>query len=140
MVRGRQAENYFSANFIREYLNKKYSRPYDDVAGYRYELMLSCWELEPDSRPTFSNLVSSLSQLLETMAEYMDVGAFGDKGCETDPVDPTDTNVHSEPGDKGSKDIPAESAEIDVQMEPVEEVTTESFPVTSGITCEETNV
>ena len=37
--------------------------------------MLSCWELEPDNRPTFSNLVGMLSHMLETMADYLDIGA-----------------------------------------------------------------
>lgn len=36
--------------------------------------MLNCWQLEPDGRPTFSNLVDLLSQKLETMANYMDIG------------------------------------------------------------------
>ena len=39
--------------------------------------MLQCWEMERKSRPTFSDLVSSLSQSLEAMVGYMDVGAFG---------------------------------------------------------------
>ena len=39
--------------------------------------MQHCWELDPTSRPSFSDLVSSLSQSLEAMAGYMDVGAFG---------------------------------------------------------------
>ena len=39
--------------------------------------MLGCWELEPNGRPSFSDLVSSLSRVLEAMAGYMDVGAFG---------------------------------------------------------------
>ena len=43
----------------------------------RYTLMLQCWEMERKSRPTFSDLVSSLSQSLEAMVGYMDVGAFG---------------------------------------------------------------
>ena len=33
--------------------------------------------MEPKGRPTFSDLVSSLSQSLEAMVGYMDVGAFG---------------------------------------------------------------
>ena len=40
--------------------------------------MLQCWEIEPKDRPCFSDLVSSLSQSLEAMAGYMDVGAFGE--------------------------------------------------------------
>ena len=35
--------------------------------------MLQCWDFETKNRPTFSLLVSSLSQSLETMADYMDV-------------------------------------------------------------------
>ena len=40
--------------------------------------MQRCWELESKGRPSFSDLVSSLSQSLEAMAGYMDVGAFGE--------------------------------------------------------------
>ena len=36
--------------------------------------MLHCWEFEAKNRPTFSILVSSLSQSLEAMTDYMDVG------------------------------------------------------------------
>ena len=47
------------------------------VSTCRYTLMLHCWELDPKDRPTFAGLVNSLSQSMESMASYMDVGAFG---------------------------------------------------------------
>ena len=39
--------------------------------------MLHCWELKPKCRPTFSEVVESLSKSLETMADYTDIRAFG---------------------------------------------------------------
>ena len=39
--------------------------------------MLKCWHGDPKERPTFSELVSLISQTLESLAGYMDVSTFG---------------------------------------------------------------
>ena len=38
--------------------------------------MLDCWKPQQNTRPSFSDLVSLLSQFLETMVGYMDAFAF----------------------------------------------------------------
>ena len=40
--------------------------------------MLDCWKEDPKDRPTFSQLVSSISSQLEGMTGYLDVGMLGD--------------------------------------------------------------
>ena len=37
---------------------------------------MQCWEFEPVQRPTFYNLVQSVSQQLQAIAEYHDIGAI----------------------------------------------------------------
>lgn len=37
--------------------------------------MMKCWEFEPVRRPTFYNLVQSVSLQLQAIAEYHDIGA-----------------------------------------------------------------
>ena len=39
-------------------------------------MMMWCWEIEPDKRPSFSTLVKTLSKSLEKMAGYLPIGAF----------------------------------------------------------------
>ena len=50
-----------------------YNNCFHYIVLSRYMLMLQCWEFEAKNRPTFSMLVSSLSQILEAMADYMDI-------------------------------------------------------------------
>lgn len=57
--------------------------------------MHQCWKFESELRPSFSNLVTSLSKFLEDIAGYMDfssISTFGkhdgfkDAKLETNPV------------------------------------------------------
>ena len=48
--------------------------------------MCKCWHADPKERPTFSELVSSMSQTLESLADYMDMLTFGEiKAHHEDP-------------------------------------------------------
>ena len=38
--------------------------------------MYKCWYMDPDKRPTFSELVSMMSQNLASLAGYLDVCTF----------------------------------------------------------------
>ena len=53
--------------------------------------MLQCWKLQPDERPSFSDLVNSLSQSIEAMAGYMDVSAFGRENSPVDMITRSET-------------------------------------------------
>ena len=48
--------------------------------------MQQCWSIEPEKKPHFSELVSSLSGFLEGMAGYVHIGAFGLKEGAQDQI------------------------------------------------------
>ena len=56
------------------------------MTHYRYKLILQCWEFEAVNRPGFADIVSALSESLEAMAGYLDIGAFSGENtvAETD--------------------------------------------------------
>ena len=72
--------------------------------------MQHCWELDPKSRPSFSDLVSSLSQSLEAMADYMDVGAFGQSQVR-------ESALEIEPGVIEEQRLPEKKSEEDEVVE-----------------------
>lgn len=43
---------------------------------HRYAVMLKCWERDPNNRPAFSNLTELISQVIEPLADYLDVSTF----------------------------------------------------------------
>ena len=52
------------------------------ISELRYSFMYQCWSGEPEHRPSFTQLVESLSNSLEEMAGYLHIGAFGENGPE----------------------------------------------------------
>ena len=79
--------------------------------------MLQCWEIDPKSRPTFSDLVSSLSKSLEAMVGYMDVVAFGQidtMASETGVSEPSkeDNSSEKEPSLNKADEIKLELAGV----------------------------
>ena len=38
--------------------------------------MLSCWDADPEQRPTFAQLVTTITSVLEPLADYLDVTTF----------------------------------------------------------------
>ena len=50
-----------------------------------YTLMLECWDANPQTRPSFADMVVRLDSLLESVAEYLDISIVvtNDKDSDT---------------------------------------------------------
>ena len=38
--------------------------------------MMSCWKINPEERPSFSNLVQSIEEMIKPLAKYMDFTSY----------------------------------------------------------------
>ena len=84
-------------------------------------LMLDCWELDPEDRPTFSKLVKDIESYLTESAGYLDFNKF--------PHSSEDDDDDSDADDSDADDIDAEN---DQGSEIQEETITLSFDTDNG--------
>ena len=68
----------------------------------RYTLLLSCWEKRPESRPTFSDIVSTLENYMESTVNYLDLSKLYNDNYDADKPD----------ADKPDADKPDENKNI----------------------------
>ena len=54
---------------------------YITVILHRYDTMLACWKMDPTEMPAFSQLVVSLSCILDQLAGYFDLNAKHHESC-----------------------------------------------------------
>ena len=44
------------------------------MSGNSYIMMMKCWKMAPDDRPTFKEIYSNISKYIERMAGYLEMG------------------------------------------------------------------
>ena len=56
------------------------------IVHLSYLFMSKCWHMDSNERPTFSELVSSMSLILASLADYMDVFTFGEMEAQSNDL------------------------------------------------------
>ena len=41
---------------------------------HSYEIMMQCWKMSPEDRPTFKEICSNVSKFIERVAGYLEIG------------------------------------------------------------------
>ena len=49
--------------------------------------MQSCWDADPEQRPTFSQLIATITSVLNPLADYLDVSTFVTEERETNEME-----------------------------------------------------
>ena len=44
------------------------------VNTHSYEIMMQCWKMSPEDRPTFKEICSNVSKFIERIAGYLEIG------------------------------------------------------------------
>ena len=86
--------------------------------------MFKCWNSDPDERPHFSDLVSSLSGFAEMTAGYLDMSnynPFANEMSSSDPVPSSttgeDCEVHSKGGHISYSDAPSDDPPVVIKVQ-----------------------
>ena len=84
--------------------------------------MLKCWNSDPDERPPFSDLVSSISGFAEMTAGYLDMSAYNPFAHELNSSDPVPSSTTEEEDCEVSShvsysDAPSDDAPVVIKVQ-----------------------
>lgn len=108
------------------------------IYEYRYDIMLKCWEQKVNDRPTFSNLTELISQVMEPLADYLDVSTFVALESDVTVVDESNNSVTSNPiaceslTDKHSQSYPSQQTEDKERVDEADGCTVIFNPLNCG--------
>ena len=72
---------------------------YDLFYFNRYQLMMDCWEHDPDERPTFAQLISTFEKMMTVDAPYYEFNQLDEREpCYSSAAERTSKTVEQETG------------------------------------------